>query len=200
MNQNPYDGPVYSKENAYSANRSISNYDRSSGPRVFVDGPYLVVENGSVLPNRCPVTNEPVADNQAEPRIFTWTPDYLILFFLCCSIIVFLLAYLILRRQCTVWVSISPMVKQRMSRSVMRRIFYFLGSIVTIAISIYFELFPGVAVGFLLLLVSLFLCLIPIFPVRVTKQEHGLFWLNGCHPEFLNMVANGNYSVDKRLY
>ena len=92
MNQNPYvdattlperlspDPPV--KEQAFSGTPARQTWNHAfsdQAPAGYVDGPFLVVQSGTTLPNHCLVTNTPLPDQTAQRLTLNWcSPFYLV--------------------------------------------------------------------------------------------------------------------------
>ena len=211
MNQNPYvdattlperlspDPPV--KEQAFSGTPARQTWNHAfsdQAPAGYVDGPFLVVQSGTALPNHCLVTNTPLPDQTAQRLTFNWCSPFIWFLFLIAWPLI-LLAYLVFRRQCHLWCFIKPQVRQRIFK---RNLIKLLAITVSLAVTIggfAFGMVTGGMVGLGLLFISVIALLVPSSPLGVSKYRDGFFWIYGVHPDVLRGLLEGAPLPRKRL-
>lgn len=156
---------------------------------VRVEGAYLVVRDGAILPNRCIKTNEPIADLPVTKKLY-WASSwiYLLLF---ANVLVMVVVYLAVRKKCAVTYYISSPARSahRIRVGVLLALFF-----VTVPIIIIGFANDQAAVGIAGLLVNLgSLIALCIFSnlLSVSKYVDGEFWIKGCGKEFLDSIEAG---------
>jgi hypothetical protein len=154
----------------------------------WVDGNRLVVRTGAVLPPRCVKTNEPVHEPQVTKTLQWCTP--LVYLTILINVVVLLIVYFIVRKQCQITYSIGAAARARKTRNVLISTAVFVGSVL---LCIFLFANDWIGVGLLFVVIA-FAGLIAIaFSARdlaAIKHKDGQFWIKGCGPEFLASLAS----------
>lgn len=131
-------------------------------PEISVDGQYLVVRNGAVLPSRCVVTNKPT-ESAADRfwRIFEWAPSF---------------RPVLRRGKCRV----SYCVHRDRRYSHYRNRF-----IMSLALLLLAWLVFGNFVWWFAILIPINMFGTSVDPLRVKTVKDGYFWIEGCGEQFL---------------
>lgn len=164
--------PNMQATNPYEPPAAESLLEDPGLPRIFVDGPLLVVASGTELPPRCIKTNQRVSDQNAIRESLLWRGRT---FQLTMS-----------SKQCSiVWYADSwvkwKTVFRKATEILMWPAFLF---------SIFFlnerMLWPRVALVFAVLV----LAMVGVMkrPLRVVDYRKNRFWIKGCCPEFLESL------------
>ena len=151
MDINPYEPP------------NDESLPASSTETFRVEGDYLVVRDGTLLPRRCIATNSEVDDGDIVEREFRWAPSF---------------RPVLTYRRCKVKFYVTQ-IRQRiwlLKRSFGGLTFVLLGFFL-------FRLSPLLILPLLVALPWMF----KDYPIRVKRVADGWFWFEGCHPEFLQV-------------
>jgi hypothetical protein len=157
-----------------------------SGP-MRVDGKFLVVKSGVVLPLFCVKTNEPLSESDMRKKSLTWCPPFVFIFFLFCGLLSILL-YFILRKSCHVTYGLSPAVQRKYRTRLIVK------SLIAAALFVALPLTAGFddtvsTVTIVLFLVAVIVLLVGNSPLSITNHQKGEFWISGCSSEFLSRIA-----------
>ena len=175
MDDNPYQSPTVDR----SAALSTAN--------VRVDGKYLVVASGAVLPPLCVKTNAPVQQQDIRQRRLSWCPPIVGLLILLSGLLL-ILVYFIARKHCTITFGLSPAVRQKYRN---RRILKIVAVVVlffVLALTAAIDSAAVILTVFILFLVSVISLFIGNAPLAIAKHRKGEFWISGCSKEFLAAV------------
>ena len=155
-----------------------------------VDGEYLVVASGTVLPPVCVKTNQPVSEDDLVRRRFYWCTPWIAIL-IAASGLLLILAYFLVRRKCSLTFGLHPRVRRKYRRRIL------LKAVAAIALFLAIPLAAGVDSAALIMTVSvLFLvAVVALFvgnsPLSVVKYREGMFWIRGFSGEFLANVVPG---------
>lgn len=171
MEQNPYQAPV-----ADTSSPAITS--------ARVEGKYLVVRSGTVLPAFCIKSNTPLSQEDMKQRRLSWCSPIVGLLILLSGLLL-ILVYFVLRKRCAITFGVSRAVRRR---------FRIVRIVKIVAVIVLFFALPltaaidntvvsmTVLVLFLAAVVSLFL---GNSLLTVTNHRQGEFWISGCSKEFL---------------
>lgn len=135
-------------------------------PEITVDGRYLILRNGAVLPSRCVVTNKPT-QSAADRfwRVFEWAPSF---------------RPVLRRGRCRVSYCVHR--DQRLTHYRNRFLFGF-----TLLLIAWLAL--GNFVWWFSLLIPVNMFGTPVDPLRVRSMKNGYFWIEGCSEDYLRDCA-----------
>lgn len=162
--------------------------DSCAGSRV--EGAYLVVPTKTALPQRCVVTNQPVTEALYTawelPFVRSW-----IVFFLFGPLLL-LFSPIIVRRRCMLKAGVSKEVRRRYLLLKVAMLLLGVSPLVLVAVAIDLRSedlllslgFPGVVVVY----VAAFVFIYHTTPLKVVREEDGLYWIKGCSIEFLDSL------------
>jgi len=170
---------------------------------IFREGKFLIVRNGTVLPDFCPVNAEPVApapNGYRKPRPIAWAPPWVFLGLLM-GLLPLIIFMLVAQKRGQVTYALGPVAKKRMRN---RRL---TGTVLLLlAIGLIFGViqlasrYPdSSATGVIGLLIPVLFITSMVFfiisqPITVAGyQKEGWFKLKGCGPEFLNRFQEVNF-------
>lgn len=162
MGLNPYAPPVEASE------LQLPQFD------YFVDGKYLVVRNGTRLPDRCVFTNRPAGPQDRKPRTFQWAPSFRLV--------------LSHRR-----FKISYCVKRKQNRELILAIWILLAVAICVAA---FALFNAAIFWILFILSWPLSWFSPNRGIKVVKCVDGHYWLQGMGTEFLQSIQAEQATLD----
>ncbi len=149
----------------------------------YVDGKYLVARSEVELPGRCVKTNEPV-DGKAITKTLSWANPAVSLLVLV-NVIVLIIVYMIVRKQCRITFYLSPAVRRRIGIRVLIPLLVMLGGIGAIVVGIQLSEALPVVVGIAVTLISMITAAMLARPLVIAKAKDGRFWIKGCGREFL---------------
>jgi hypothetical protein len=183
MDTNPYQSP---------ATDAFAMPAERFGDLPRVDGKYLVVASGMVLPPVCVKTNQPVTEGDLVRKQFYWCSPWFALLVLLSGLLL-ILVYFIARRKCVITFGLDPRLRKSYRRWMLLKttaaILLFFAIPLSTAIDV--TIAPVVVVVlFLVAVVSLF---IGNSPLSVVKYRKGMFWIKGFSNEYL---ANFGSSID----
>ncbi len=155
-----------------------------SAMNTWVDGKYLVVTSGAVLPPLCVKTNTPIQPDDLQHRRLRWCPPIVGLLILLSGLLL-ILVYFIASKRCTITFGVSPDMLRKYRN---RRIF----KIIAVIILFFAVLFSAETDNTAVIIVVLALFLIAVIslfignsPLAIAKHHRGRFWISGCSKEFL---------------
>lgn len=154
-----------------------------------VDRELLVVPSGCRLPQRCIKTNRPVEErDMIRAGVYWFSPWYMLVFLL--SGPLFLFAYMFARRKCVITYGLDPAIRKKMwRRTAMKWLaaIVFLGAAIVVWDTTQFQ--GAIAVACLVLFaLAAAMILLGNSPLRVSRYREGVFWLEGCPPEYLSSL------------
>jgi hypothetical protein len=157
-----------------------------SGP-MRVDGKFLVIKSGVVLPLFCVKTNAPLPESNLRKKSLTWCPHYVFVFFLFCGLLSILL-YFVLRKSCSITYGLSAEVQRKYRTRLIVK------SLIAVALFVALPLTAGFdetvsTVAIVLFLISVVVLLVGNSPISVTNHQKGEFWISGCSSEFLSRIS-----------
>jgi hypothetical protein len=167
MEINPYASPC---EQTESNEVPLGEY--------YVDGSYLVVTDGAVLPMRCVVTGELVSAEDRETKQFEWAPSFRLVLH---------------RRKCIVSFYVSHRVRRK---EFWKRVLW---GLVTPLLGWFWV---GPYALWLLLILPFHIWRTDVIPMKVHREANGRFWISGCGQAFLascDRRIDGNASVDNTI-
>lgn len=179
MELNPFQAPQYNEVLA----PEISTQQQQ------VDGKFLVVRSGAVLPPYCVKTGLPVAETEKITRKLTWTPIYVLIVFVISRLIGIIL-YFVVRKRCDITYSLAPAVKRKNKITQWSVFFIVLGCVGGIFLGSSLNSGALIFASIVLLLVALIVLLISNSHLSATKHENGKFWIKGCSPEFMKRIQS----------
>ncbi|MFO0874236.1 MAG: hypothetical protein U0575_09730 [Phycisphaerales bacterium] len=153
---------------------------------VRVDGKYVVVRSGIILPERCVKTNEPVATAPITKTLYWMHPGWF--FTVLLGVIVLLIVYLLARKSCRITYFISPAVKGRTLRRQLGATGIVLLGIVAVIVGVTQDQWVVALIGVFAFLVGLILVAVFSNVLAIRKAKDGEFWLKGCGPEFVESI------------
>jgi len=151
-NENPYASPAVRAERLPPV-----SVDR-------VDGDCIVVSNGSVLPNRCVVTNVPCDLSDQRIKKFRYAPSFHLV---------------VSRRTCRLYYCLSAMYRKRI---------YLIRAILFASIFATLWFFCGTAI-IAAVVATIFIFSLPADHLRVVNCRDGEFWIRGFHRDFLESLV-----------
>ena len=159
----------------------------NSGP-IRVDGKFLVVKSGAVLPKFCVKTNVPVPEANWRKSTFMWCPPYVFAFILLGGFAV-ILAYFFARKRFSFTFGISNETKAKYRKRLYVKLLITLALLIAVPVTANIDDSVCIVVMILLLIafVSLF---IGNSPVSIHKHRNGEFWVAGCSREFLSRFSD----------
>jgi hypothetical protein len=189
------------EENPYAAPESVSDFaptDAMSGfptDRFYVDGNLIMCGKTVVLPAICVITGE-TEDVVLMKKTVTWAPKWIYITLLV-SILVLLVLYFILRKECKTSYYLSRRLRNRKRWMIFGGLVSFFGGFALMiagADSQVPEIF--LPLGLISLIGSLVLLILGQPPVKAERHENGVrFWLKGFKQPFFDqcraMYANG---------
>lgn len=153
---------------------------------VRAEPPFVIVRDGAVLPARCIKTNELVTDVGMKRKLH-WAHPALFLIILV-NLLIFLVVYLIVRKQCTIRYFMSRYAKRR---QLFKQLFA-----VGVLLFGFFGMFVGTVVdsiemivlGIVLLCAGVVMLVKFLEAISLVKHKDGEFWIKGCCPEFVRSI------------
>jgi hypothetical protein len=160
-----------------------------------IDGRCLVLSSGSVLPDVCVKTNQPISAEDQVTRTFYWCSPLVALWFLVSGLLV-MLVYFIARKKCELTFGLSPSIKKKYRNRLLFKILA--------AIALFFAMPVSATVNsaavpiivmilFIAAIVSLF---VANSPLSVARYEKGRFWVKGFSDEYLAAFATSSRAID----
>lgn len=181
MDTNPYKPPV-----------ALDTFSgKPDAGTICVEGKYLVVCSGAVLPQRCVKTNQKITEQDMRHKTFEWCSPWVALSFLISGCIMIVL-YFVFRRKCSLTFGIHPSVRKKYRN---RLIFKVLAT-VALLVSLPFVAATdsgGLIAAVLILFIFAFIAsFIGNSPLSIAKHREGEFWIKGCCQEFLHQIGGGD--------
>ena len=180
MDPNPYRPPVVVE----------APFGKSQQPEIFVDGKYLVVPSGTVLPPSCVKTNQKITDREMRQKVFEWCSPWVALSFLISGCILIVL-YFVLRKRCELVFGVHPSVRSRYRRRAMVKALATAICFVGILVAAAADYGPLIAVACVLFILAMASNFLGNTPLSIAKYRNGRFWIRGCCPEFLAQFEGG---------
>jgi hypothetical protein len=181
-------------ENPYAAAESFSGINPYTSPaplptdQFYVDGNLIMCGTPVVLPAICVVTGE-TEDLVLINKTVEWVPKW-IYFTLLVGLLILLIVYLIVRKQCKVSYYMSRRLRNR-KRWMVFSGFLCWGFLVMSLIAAGNYDLPEVFVplGLIAFITSLVLFVLAQQPITAARQENGVrFWLKGFKPAFFDQL------------
>lgn len=155
---------------------------------IRADGKFLVIKTDAILPKRCIKTNQPVDDPPVTRKLY-WAPPWVFVLILV-NLIVLLIVYMIVRKECRVTYYISREQKNRRRIKLAAGWGVFVLSIITFGVGVGNE-WPILAVASALAWLASIIALIMFANVIApTKHKDGEFWIKGVCQEYLDEVRS----------
>ena len=182
MDTNPFQTP----ETGFDATPAV----RLAGlPRV--DGDYLVVASGTVLPPVCVKTNQPVSQRDLVRKQFDWCSPWVALLLLV-NLLVLLIVYFIVRKKCSLTFGLAPRIRRGYRTRMLVKIAIVIALLFAIPLSAALDSSVAIAISVVLFLVGVVSLFIGNSPLRVAKHREGMFWIKGFSPEYLASFKPGS--------
>lgn len=189
------------EENPYAAPESVSGFApgfaMSGFPmnHFYVDGKLIMCGATVALPAICVITGE-TEDVVLMKKTVTWVPKW-IYFTLLAGVLILLIVYLIVRKECKTSYYLSRRLRNRKRWMVFGGVVGFFGGFVLMIAGADSQV-PEIVVplGLISLIGSLVLLIMGQLPIKAERQENGVrFWLKGFRQPFFDqlraMYANG---------
>ena len=185
------------EENPYAVPESVSGLAQSGYPteRFYVDGNLIMCGTPVALPAICVITGE-TEDVVLMTKTMTWVPKwiYITLFV---GVLVLLIVYLLLRKQCKTNFYLSRKLRNRKRWMTFAGLVSLVGGIILVIAGANSEM-PGILVslGVISVICALGLLILGQPPLKAVRHENGIkFWLTGFKQPFFDqlrvMYANG---------
>ena len=160
--------------NPYEPPATESVLEESELPRIFVDGPHLVIASETELPRRCIKTNQLVSERNAVRQTLPWRGRSF--------------RFTLSTKECEIiWYASSWIVRKLLVRRIAEWLFW-----PAFVFPIFFltqgGIWPKAMLGFAIIM--LLLLVIMKQPLRVVEYKQHRFWITGCCPEFLESLQN----------
>ena len=171
-------------ENTSETDTRSEDYSAAVQGHARVDGNYLVITSGTVLPPYCIKTNEPVDVEDIQKQELTWCPPIVGLLILL-SGLVLIFVYFLVRQNCLIGFGLSPDIarKYKARRKINKIAVFFLFFVL---------LFSGATDSMPVMLTTLGLFIggvVWLFvghrALAIAKYRQGEYWVTGCSKEFL---------------
>ena len=173
--------------NPYEVTSKSSDLVAPSTPRT--DGKYLVVQSGDTLPNFCVRTATEVEQHTLQRKKLTWCSPLLILVGLLSGPLL-ILGYLLFRKHCVLHIGLAAEIRAKYRK--WRRVKVALVVVLFLALPLVASADNSAVSA--IFLIAFFVAFISLFignsPIAVRKYRKGEFWISGCSPEFLRLVAS----------
>ncbi len=190
------------EENPYAAPESVSGFApalATSGfpsDRFYVDGSLIMCGTPVALPAICVITGE-TEDVVLVKKTVTWVPKWIYITLFAGGIVVLLIVYLIVRKECKTSYYLSRRLRNRKRWMIFGGVVGFFGGFVLMIAGADSQV-PEILVplGLFSLIGSLVLLVLGQPPVKAVRHENGVkFWLTGFKQPFFDqlrvMYANG---------
>jgi len=181
-------------ENPYAVPESVSGqnpYDSTlvmPTDRFYVDGDLIMCGTPVALPAICVISGE-TEDLVPVTKTVTWVPKWIYITLLV-GLLILLIVYLILRKQCKVSYYMSRRLRNRKRWMVFFGFLCFVGAFISLIAGGNSDL-PEVFIplGLVAFVGSLVLFILGQPPLGVARQEKGTtFWLKGFKPAFFDQL------------
>lgn len=177
-------------ENPYAAPESVSGVVESGHPtdRFYVDGNLIVCGTPVALPAICVITGE-TEDIVLIKKKVTWVPTwiYITLF---AGLLILLIVYLVLRKECKTSYYISRRLRNRKRWMIFAGFVGFFGGFALMIAGADSKV-PEILVslGIISLISSLVLLVLGQPPIKAVRHENGVkFWLKGFKQPFFDQL------------
>ena len=179
MEDNPYKPPVVD---------SAAVIDGLSISPIRVDGRFLVVQPGAVLPQICVRTAEKITEADMRRKRFEWCSPWVALSFLVSGCLMILL-YFVLRKQCEIVFGMHPSLRKRYRLILTFKLLAVVGLFCLMPVMAIFESPAPIVIVVIAFIVAIVALFFGNSPLSVAKYHDGEFWLKGCSPEFLQHIS-----------
>ena len=158
--------------NPYEPPATESVLEEPDLPRIFVDGPHLVIASGTELPRRCIKTNQLVSERDAVRQKLLWRGRTF--------------QFTMSNEECEiVWYATSWIAWKSLVGKIAEMLIW-----PAFVFPIFFltedRIWPKAMLGFAIIMLSL--VVIMKQPLRVVDYKKNRFWIKGCCPEFLESL------------
>ena len=188
MDINPYQSPA---TDFFSA-----SFERC-GERPVVDGKYLVVTSGMVLPSVCVRTNQPVGEGDLVRKSFRWCSPWVLPLILVNPLLL-LLAYFILRKKCSLTFGLHPSVRQKYRRRVLFKVAAVFATFFAVLVSAVKGWDAAWFTSMVLGMSSVVALSIGNSPLKAVKYRQGMFWIKGFSPTFRARIGQMSFAESWR--
>lgn len=156
-----------------------------------VDDIYLVTPSKTALPQRCIVTNQPVADNLYTAWDLPFVQNWLVFFIFGPFTLFF--APLLVKRRCKLRAALSASIRRKYMLKKIGLLLIGFAPLALIPLAIYYRsdelvflAVPGAIVSYVAAFSYVFL----LKPLKAVKFNDDLFWVKGCSSEFLTSLKS----------
>jgi hypothetical protein len=173
------------EENPYAAPESMSVYPAE---RFYVDGSFIMCGKTVALPAICVITGE-TEDVVLMKKTVTWVPKWIYITLLA-GVLILLIVYLILRKECKTSYYLSRRLRNRKRWMIFGGLIGFFGGFALMIVGGDSQV-PEILVplGLLSLIGSLVLLVLGQPPVKAERHENGQkFWLKGFKQPFFDQL------------
>ncbi|WP_442484930.1 hypothetical protein [Aeoliella sp. SH292] len=183
MSENPFQAPLT------DAKDYATTVMQGGRQQAYVDGSYLVVRSGVVLPTRCVKTNQPTSPSEERRQTLYWAPSWIGILILV-NLLILAIVYFVVRKGCDITYSESQELRATRRFRVLIASLACAGLFVGLIAGIVVESTVVVVVTILGILVGLItLLIVARAPVRPVKYKKGEFWIRGFSREYLDQLV-----------
>jgi hypothetical protein len=191
--QNPYSAP--------QAETILSPSAHVDSRQFFVEGKFLIVRDGTELPNICIKTGVELPDAKRRKKTLYWAhPAWALL--ILAGLLVYFIVYLCIRKKVTVTYSISKPARNKKLITMFTWLGVTFGSL---ALAIFFfansdssNSYAMIgAIGMILFVVGLIATSLTSHLFRIKKHNNGWFYMVGMGEEFLNALKKIQSAPDQ---
>lgn len=160
--------------NPYEPPQTDSALEELETPRIYVDGPHLVIASGTELPPRCIKTNQSVSENDAVHQTLQWRGRTF--------------HFTVSNKECEiVWYATPWIVWKSRIRKIAELLMW-----AAFVFPLFFltedKIWPKAMMGFAIVMLSLVVMLKR--ELRIVNYRNNRFWIEGCCPEFLESLQS----------
>jgi len=154
--------------------------------KVRVEGKYLIVQDDTILPNRCVKTNE-VVEGKPTQKTLHWSHPALLLLILV-NLLIFLIVVLVVRKKCRITYYLSEDEVSKRQYRVMISVLLFFGGIGGCIPLFVIEQYWAALACMFLGLAGLIAAAIFNATLKIAKVKKHDIWISGACPEFLESI------------
>ncbi len=159
-------------------------------PAVGIDGKYLVVTPGAVLPQRCVKTNQKITEGEMKRKAFEWCSPWVALSFLISGCFTIIL-YFVFRKKCEIVFGVHATVSAKYRNRLIFKLLATVGLFVAMPFVAAIDNSALIAATIILFIIAFISLFVGNSPLSVAKHRQGQFWIKGCCQEFLEQIGRG---------
>ncbi|MBN2290958.1 MAG: hypothetical protein JXM70_00950 [Pirellulales bacterium] len=179
MDNNPFRAPPLSSPPI------VPRTSSSPVPSSFVDGDSLIVASGTVLPEICIKTNQPVSSADMKKLTTIWYPSWIIGFFFLAGPFGLLIAYLATQKKCVLTFGLQPRIRKRYRNRLLVKSLIVFVLFWMMLLSTTLDVTGLPIVLLVLLVIAVLVAFVGNSPISIKEYRDGAFWIKGCSQEFL---------------